>query len=185
MIVTLFLMCMAITQATTSPTSQATSKATVEATIHAETAAQLLKVKRIYVDSFGDDPTSKQLQAMIVNALAASKKFIITEDKDKADALLKGNTGQYIHQEALSSSESTEVRSAAVSESSHSTETVNEVSMAVRLVAADGDVIWTTTKESKGAKYKGPSADAAEQVVKQLLGDLARLQSPNEKGSPK
>jgi hypothetical protein len=46
------------------------------------------------------------------------------------------------------------------------------------LVSSDGDVIWTTTKESKGAKYKGASADVADQIVKQLIWDLDKLQRP-------
>jgi hypothetical protein len=48
--------------------------------------------------------------------------------------------------------------------------------MAVRLVSSDGDVLWSTTQESKGAKYKGASADVAEKVVKQLLWDLEKLE---------
>jgi curli biogenesis system outer membrane secretion channel CsgG len=147
-------------------------------------AAKLLEVKRIYVDSFGDDPASKQLHDIVLNALAASEKFIVTENKDKADAVLKGSIGGLIHQEARGSSEGTAVNSAAIYESSHSTETLSEVSIAVRLVTSDGDVIWSATKESKGAKYKGPTADVADQVVKQLLGDLARLQSPSKDKEP-
>ena len=61
-----------------------------------------------------------------------------------------------------------------------STETINDARLAVRLVASDGDVIWATTKDSKGAKYKGASADVAEQVVKQLLWDLDKLKKSNE-----
>ena len=52
---------------------------------------------------------------------------------------------------------------------------MNDARLAVRLVSTDGDVIWTTTKESKGAKYKGASADVADQIVKQLLWDLEKL----------
>ena len=44
------------------------------------------------------------------------------------------------------------------------------------MVSNDGDVLWSTTQESKGAKYKGASADVAEKVVKQLLWDLEKLQ---------
>ena len=38
-----------------------------------------------------------------------------------------------------------------------------------------GDVIWSTTQESKGAKYKGANADSADKVVRQLLRDLDKL----------
>ena len=46
----------------------------------------------------------------------------------------------------------------------------------MRLVSVDGDDLWSTTKESKGAKYKGASADAADEVVKQIIHDLKKLQ---------
>ncbi len=62
-----------------------------------------------------------------------------------------------------------------ISDSQTSTETVSEARLAVRLVSGDGDVIWATTKESKGAKYKGASADVADQIVKQLLWDLDKV----------
>jgi len=172
-----------------------------------EITAKLLNVRRIYVDSFGDDPATRQLQAMVINSLAESKRFIITENKDKADAVLKGMGLEKTAQEFHAISEGTSVATAAGSErgqvnghvsggvgtisgsssggsssqnlaasdSQASTETVNDARLAVRLVATDGDVIWTTTKESKGAKYKGASADVADQIVKQLIWDLDKL----------
>jgi hypothetical protein len=64
-------------------------------------------------------------------------------------------------------------------DSSVNTETINEARIAVRLVNPDGDVIWTTTQESKGAKYKGASADVADKCVKQLLRDQDKLSVPD------
>jgi hypothetical protein len=65
-----------------------------------------------------------------------------------------------------------------ISDSSVNTETIDEARIAVRLVSPDGDVIWTSTQESKGAKYKGASADVADKCVKQLLRDLDKLENP-------
>jgi hypothetical protein len=65
------------------------------------------------------------------------------------------------------------------SDSSVNTETINEARVAVRLVNPDGDVIWTSTQESKGAKYKGSSADVADRCVKQLLKDVEKLEGPS------
>ena len=45
---------------------------------------------------------------------------------------------------------------------------------AVRLVSVDGDVIWSTTQESLGAKFKGASADVADKIVKQLIADIEK-----------
>jgi hypothetical protein len=70
------------------------------------------------------------------------------------------------------------------SDSSVNTETVNEARVAVRLVSPDGDVIWTSTQESKGAKYKGASADVADRCVKQLLRDVEKLETANAPSAP-
>ncbi len=188
----------------------------------AEAAGRLVGLKRIYVDSFGDDNVARQLQAMVIDALTASKRFIVTENKDKAEAILKGSalekTSQEFHALGEGAAAATAAgdhsgsvsgtisdgtgtisgshrggfaaRAAAAEDSVASTETINDAQLAVRLVAPDGDVIWTTTQESKFSKYKSASADVAERVVKQLLHDLERLQkkpsqSPtSQKASP-
>jgi curli biogenesis system outer membrane secretion channel CsgG len=160
--------------------------------IDSEIAAKLLSVKRIYVDEFGDDKVAKVLQSMVVNALVDSKKFIVTENKEKADAVLKGSALQRTSQEFRSTSEGTSVGSIAgaisggtgivagggvgIADSSTSTETIDQAALAVRLVASDGDTIWSTTQESKGAKYKGAQADVADKIVKQLLRDREKLE---------
>lgn len=168
---------------------------------------QLLHVKRIFVESFGDDLVSKQVQAMVISSLTESKKFVVTENKEKADAVLKGSSLEKTSQELHSSSEATAAggaagghsgsvngsfvngtgsisgsssggfvsRAASIEDSSTSTETINDARIAVRLVDKDGDVIWATTEESKGAKYKGASADVADKVVKDLLRALEKL----------
>ena len=48
----------------------------------------------------------------------------------------------------------------------------------MRLVSKDGEVIWATTQESTGAKFRGASADVAEKIVKQLLADTEKARRP-------
>jgi curli biogenesis system outer membrane secretion channel CsgG len=172
----------------------------------------LLKVKRIFVESFGDDVTSRELQAMIVSALVTTKQFRVTEIRDRADAVLKGVALEKTSHELHAYGESTSVGTAGggehseisggngvisgsssggfaarhmgISDSSVNTETINEARIAVRLVNPDGDVLWTTTQESKGAKYKGASADVADMCVKQLLKDIARLKDATSSVAP-
>ena len=173
--------------------------------------AALLKVKRIFVDSFGEDVISKELQAMIVSSLVATKRFKVTENRERADAILKGVALEKTSQELHAYGESTAVGGASgsshgelmgsvvngngtisgssnggfvashmgTSDSSVNTETINEARVAIRLVNPDGDVIWTSTQESKGAKYKGASADVADMCVKQLLRDVQKLEDAN------
>jgi curli biogenesis system outer membrane secretion channel CsgG len=164
----------------------------------------LLKVNRIYVDSFGDDVVSRELQSMVVSALVGSKRFKVTENREKADAVLKGVALEKSTQELHAYGESTAVGAASggshadsggasggfaarhmgISDSSVNTETIDEARIAVRLVNPDGDVIWTSTQESKGAKYKGSSADVADKCVKQLLRDVEKLENPNGASAP-
>ncbi len=56
----------------------------------------------------------------------------------------------------------------------------------LRLVMREtGDVLRCTTQESKGAKYKGANADAADKVVKQLLRDFDKLKEERARDSSK
>ena len=147
----------------------------------------LLKVQRIFVDSFGDDATSKEAQSMIVSALVATNRLKVTENRERADAVLKGVATEKTSQELHAYSEGTAVGGrnggAAIKDSSANTETIQEAKIAIRLVDSNGDVIWTSTQESKGAKYKGSSADAADKCVKQLLHDIERLKNGSTSGS--
>jgi hypothetical protein len=74
----------------------------------------------------------------------------------------------------------------------------HEASAAVRLVNKEGDVIWATTQESTGGKFRGASADVADKITRQLLADYERArrmqggrevfgggQSPAREGAPK
>ena len=190
------------TQAT--PSAQPAATATKSLNLDADDPSALLKVKRIYVDSFGDDVISKELQSMIVSSLVGTKRFKVTENREHADAILKGVALEKSSQELHAYGESTSVGAASggghseingsggsisgsssggfiarhmgTSDSSVNTETINEARIAIRLVNADGDVIWTTTQESKGAKYKGASSDVADMCVKQLLKDVSKLE---------
>lgn len=130
----------------------------------------------------------------------------MTENRERADAILKGVALEKTSQELHAYGEATAVGGAsgghsssisgsggtfsgsssggfaahneAMNDSSVNTETVNEARVAIRLVDPDGDVVWTSTQESKGAKYKGSSADAADKCVKQLLRDVEKLETP-------
>ena len=51
----------------------------------------------------------------------------------------------------------------------------HEAMATVRLLNRDGDVIWSTTQESGGAKFHGASADVAEKVTRQLAEDYGRV----------
>lgn len=60
-------------------------------------------------------------------------------------------------------------------ESSSSKERRHEAIATVRLVNKDGDVVWSTTQESTGARFHGASADVADKIARALAGDYDRL----------
>jgi hypothetical protein len=198
------LMCIAAAALAQTPASSSVPAPTPTKEEGSDTGA-LLKITRIYVDSFGQEPASKELQSMIVSSLVASKRFRVTENRERADVILKGNAVEQTSQEVHAYGDSTSVgaggggaqvnshgggsagfwgKHMGTSDSSLNTETINSARVAIRLVNTDGDVIWTTTQESKGAKYKGATADAADKCVKKLLRDLEKAEATVKPSSP-
>src|SRR5437764_5396894 len=105
---------------------------------------------------------------MVVSQLIENKRSIVTENKERADAFLRGSGLEKDSQEFHSYSEGTSAghsgggftangssasgafggTHAAIEDSGASTETNHEARVAVRLVIPDGDVLWATTQES-------------------------------------
>ena len=166
-----------------------------------ENPPDLGQVKRIYVDQLGGGHTSDQMRDMIIAALQNSKLFVITENQDRADAILRGSADDKIFEEVHDTSDSIGMHANAASgggshnyssgtsssdshglgitdnESSHIKERRHETSASIRLVNADGDVLWSTTQESSGGKFRGAMADVADKVARQLMDDTRRARS--------
>ena len=161
-------------------------------TLENESAVQLSKVRRIYVDILtGGDP-ALQIRDMLMTSLHRSKLFTITEDEDKADAILKGSGSDEIFTDQFQSSEGINAHtqvgggvngnsrntnshyaglSIGENESRRTEERKHEAMATVRLVDKDGDVIWSATAESFGGKFLGASADVADKIAKRLIAD--------------
>jgi hypothetical protein len=168
---------------------------------------QLLIIKRVYVDKLTGGETAAQMRDVIITALQNAKLFILTENQERADVILRGAAEDLIYTDAFASSEGVNVHGSASSgsgssnssrynsagsgstersnraitlgvgenESINTKERKHEALATVRLVNKDGDVIWSTTQESNGAKFRGASADVAEKITRQLVGDYERL----------
>jgi hypothetical protein len=154
---------------------------------------QLLTVKRVYVDRLTGGETAAQMRDILIAALEGSKLFVVTEKEDRADAILRGAAEDLVFTESHSSSEGVNFHAqagtgrtsgstrgayggvgAGESDSEHNTERRHEAMASVRLVNKDGDVIWSTTQESLGAKFRGASADVADKITAKLKEDVAR-----------
>ncbi|HLX45924.1 MAG TPA: hypothetical protein VKR43_20915 [Bryobacteraceae bacterium] len=68
--------------------------------------------------------------------------------------------------------------------SSNTKERRHEALATVRLVNKDGDVIWSTTQESTGAKFRGASADVADKISRQLAADIERIRKGPARPAP-
>ncbi|MGA2147484.1 MAG: hypothetical protein ABSH49_21260 [Bryobacteraceae bacterium] len=165
---------------------------------------QLLTLRRIYVDRLTGGETAAQMRDILISSMAGARLFILTEKEDKADAILRGAAEDLVFSETHQSSDGinahanlsgtrggygSHVSNAAGigigdNESEHSVERRHEAIAAVRLVNKDGDVIWSTTQESLGAKFHGASADVAEKITQQLKDDFDKAQKLTSPSSP-
>jgi hypothetical protein len=171
-----------------------------------ESAAQLAKVRRIYIDILTGGDEALKIRDLLMTSLQSSKQFIITEDEEKADATLKGSGDDQVFTDSFQSSEginahsqigggnSAGTRNYASSssnrnvgmtigenESRHTEERKHEAIVTVRLVSKGGDVIWSATAESLGGKFMGASADVADKIAKRLVADYKAAKKPATK----
>ena len=160
--------------------------------IDGQTLLQLIKIRRVYVDRLNGGETAVHLRDMLITSLQSAKLFILTENEEKADVLLRGSGEDLVFTDVFSSSEGVNARVTLGSGSTASTrgrgysvgvgdneamriqERKHEAVVSVRLVTKDGDVIWSTTQESMGAKFRGASADVADKVTRQLVADYEK-----------
>lgn len=162
---------------------------------------QLLNIKRVYVDRLTGGETAAQMRDLIIASIHSAKLYVVTENPERADAVLRGAAEDLIYTDQFQSSDSVDLRtgvgtgtrstrtstgarsiSASVGdkESTDIHERKHEALATVRLVNKDGDVIWSTTQESNGAKFRGASADVADKITRQLTADVDRVRQGRE-----
>jgi hypothetical protein len=153
---------------------------------------QLLTIHRIYVDRLTGGETAAQMRDILISSMAGSQLFILTENQDKADVTLRGASEDLVFTDTHTSQDSINAHanigsgksanqrpvsaglSVGENDSEHSAERRHEAIAAVRLVNKDGDVIWSTTQESLGAKFRGASSDVADKITAKLKEDFER-----------
>lgn len=168
---------------------------------------QILTIKRVFVDRLTGGETAAQMRDLIISSLNGAKLFILTENQERADMILRGAAEDLIFTDSFSSSDGINMHGSASTssgtgtnsrynssgsgydsrssrgvtmgvgdnESSSSKERRHEAIATVRLVNKDGDVVWSTTQESTGARFHGASADVADKIARALAGDVDRL----------
>jgi len=165
----------------------------------------LLAVKRVYVERLEGGAQADQLRDMIIASLHRAGVFAITEDSEKADAVLRGSADDMVFTDVFDTNEGITARASAgmgtrgtgttrqggarsaVSigdrDSARIQERKHEAAASVRLVNREGDVMWSTTQESLGAKFRSSSADVAERITRQLVADIDKLRKAGLTGT--
>ena len=177
------------------PSGPGTDDPPSPAAIEAAGLRQLLSVRRVYVDRLTGGETAAQMRDILISSMEGAKLFLLTENQERADAVLRGASEDLVFTETHTSSDGINARAnlgvrtggstrtsrgdtAGVgvgdNESDHSAERRHEAIAAVRLVNKDGDVIWSTTQESLGAKFHGASADVADKITARLKEDFEK-----------
>jgi hypothetical protein len=164
-------------------------------------AAELLSVKRIYVAQLSGGPPADALRELIISSLNATQLFILTDNPDRADAVLKGAADEHAFEDIFDHQDGVGARTGGGAktggllkstgafgsvgitdnEARHTRERKHEAYAAVRLCSRDGDVLWSTTEESQGGKFRGAGADVAAKVARDLTFALERA---NRAASP-
>jgi hypothetical protein len=195
-VLTLFLFFLAADTAPQQPAPAPPARSVQPVEEHDEAPPDLSRVRRIYVDVFTGGESAARMRELIMGALQRSKAFVITENEERADAILRGAAKDEAYTDRFHSSENANGRAQYGSSSGEGyghgvtsraarniggnlgeSETVDieerkhEATAAVRLVTPDGDLIWSTTQESHGAKFLSASEDVAQRVARQLASD--------------
>jgi hypothetical protein len=172
-------------------------------------AQNLTGVQRVYVERLTGGAAADQIRELVIASLHNSRVFTITEDPDRADAILRGAADDVIYTEQFQARDGVDMRVGLGSgtrstkagsglnlssrslgvtvgddESIDVKERKHEAMATVRLVNKDGDVIWSTTQESAGGKFRGASADVAEKVTRRLTEDMAKAREVERQPTP-
>lgn len=168
-------------------------------------STELLHVKRIYVAQLTGGPSADQFRDLIIAGIDSTGLFVLTENPDRADAVLKGAADDHAFVDVFDSSGGISARENAGSignssssrsnrslpgigisdnESHHTNQRKHEAYAAVRLCSKDGDVLWSTTQESLGAKFKSASADVAAKIARQLTLDVGHARQQVQASGP-
>jgi hypothetical protein len=167
---------------------------------------QLLSVRRVYVDRLNGGETAAHMRDMLIASLQSAKLFVITENAERADTFLRGSAEDLVFTDTFQSSDSIDARvqmgrsstgsgvsrqagrnlgaTVGENESSRIAERKHEATASIRLVGKDGDVIWSTTEESLGGKFRGASADVADKIMRKLAAAYERARRMDAPAPP-
>jgi hypothetical protein len=180
-----------------APAAFAAAQPIPVAAVEDQALRQLLTVRRVFVDRLNGGETAAHMRDMIIASLQSAKLFVITENADRADTVLRGSAEDLVFTDTFQSSDSIDARvqvgrgssysssssrqagrslgaSVGENDSSRIAERKHEATASIRLVSKEGDVIWSTIEESLGGKFRGASADVADKIARKLAAAYER-----------
>ncbi len=113
-----------------------------------ESGKSLKNIKYIFVEVGGDDKYGRQIGEQLMDKINANKRFLAVNNRDKADGLLKISVRR---------------------EHDNGDDENTIVSVIVRLVNADGFVVFPNKKRISGMKYVGNATKIPGQIVRDLV----------------
>ena len=131
---------------TTAPDAVTDAETSTRGGAAALPVVPLSAVKKVYVETVGDEVLGQSVRQLLGERLRASGRITVAGNRDEADALLKVS----IMKSAAAASESPVVL--------------------VQLINARGEVIWPGA--NSGGKYQGTAAVVSTDIVKDLLAAM-------------
>jgi hypothetical protein len=78
-----------------------------------EISRQLLSVKRVFVDRLTGGETAAQMRDVLIASLNNAKLFIVTENQERADMILRGAAEDLVFTDSFSASEGVNIHGGA------------------------------------------------------------------------
>jgi len=127
-------------------------------------ATVLSKVRKVFIEVAGEGDLNEQTTRLLAGSLREGQRLTPTEVKDDADAAFK-----------IKVSAKTRVGAARGDKAlSDSEQEKRVVTLSVRLVNEDGEVIWPSNGKGGGATYNGTLKDATGRIAADLLKDVLK-----------
>ena len=108
----------------------------------------LLAVKRVYVEPSGDRHLNRQSWELLSERLQSSGRFVVVQNPDDADALMRSSIKQR----------------------------KGNVSLTIRLVDPEGKIIWPLTARKPGRRYSGQLQGVVGRALRDILDDIHRAE---------
>jgi hypothetical protein len=127
-------------------------------------ATALSKVRKVFVDVSGDQDLSEQTTRMLAAGLRESQRLTATESRDEADAAFKIKVSARVPL----------AKSPADKRARNTDAATRLITISVRLVNEDGDVIWPAKGKATESRYTGTLKEVADRITKDLLKDVLK-----------